>query len=371
MDYNATGVIYPEVADEIHRVLLQGGNPSSVHSIGRVAKKEIENARMKIAGVVNCRARDIIFTGGGTEANNLALKGLTGLAHVFLSPIEHDSVLAATADLSIPTSLLSVDMDGRVDQKDLADKLASTLAEGDGFLVTVMMANNETGVLQDIAAIAEIVHAAGGLLHVDAIQAFGKVAIDFVALGADLLTLSAHKTGGPQGVGALILKPTIPLAAQIKGGGQELGRRSGTENIAGIAGFGMAAEQVGKSLARMEELRTIRDDIEAAILSICPSAPIYGRGADRLPNTLNVGMPGVQGETQVMHMDISGIAISSGSACSSGKVKESHVLKAMAVSGHAAREAIRVSLGWKNTAADAARFIAAWQALYERAGRKA
>ncbi len=368
MDYNATGQVYPEVGEEMLRVLSQGGNPSSVHSMGRDAKKEIENARAAIAGIVNCRARDIIFTGGGTEANNLALKGLHSLKNLIIAETEHDSIIAAAKALKgVDLHMVPVDDKGLVDLEALKALLQD---HNDGALVSVMLANNETGVLQDITAIAALAHEYGALIHVDAIQAFAKLPLDFKDSDIDLMTLSSHKTGGPQGVGGLIVKPNIPLQAEIVGGGQELGRRSGTENVAGIAGFGKAAMMAGGSLAKMNELETIRDYIEDEILKICPHAPIYGRGAPRLKNTSNIGMPGVQGETQVMHFDLAGIMVSSGSACSSGKVKESHVLRAMGADVVAAREAVRVSLGWKNTMDDADAFIKAWATLYDRAGKK-
>lgn len=368
MDYNATGQVYPEVAEEMLRVLQQGGNPSSVHAVGRNAKKEVENARAAISGIVNCRARDIIFTGGGTEANNLALKGLLNQSSLIVAATEHDSIIAPSKTLKgIDVHMVPVDQNGLVD---IAAYQSILQEHGEGALVSVMMANNETGVLQDIPNLTQMAHEHGALMHVDAIQAFAKLPLDFKELDVDLMTLSSHKTGGPQGVGGLIVKPNIPLQAEIVGGGQELGRRSGTENVAGISGFGKAAMMAGSSLAKMTELEAIRDFIEAEILKICPHAPLYGQGATRLKNTSNIGMPGVQGETQVMHFDLAGIMVSSGSACSSGKVKESHVLRAMGATQEEAREAVRVSLGWKNTREDAVAFIKAWAALYDRAGRK-
>ena len=262
---------------------------------------------------------------------------------------------------------LPVDALGRVDLERLAERLAAVAPA----LVSVMLANNETGVVQPVAEVAELAHRHGALVHCDAVQAAGKLALDLVALGVDLLAISAHKLGGPQGVGALVLGDGIEPAALLQGGGQERRRRPGTENLPGIVGFGRAAELALEDRDWRARVGALRDRLEAEILAAAPTAQVYGRGAERLANTSCLTMPGVSNQTQLIAFDLAGIAVSTGSACSSGKVGPSHVLAAMGVDPAAAATAVRVSLGWASTARDVDRFVAAWTRLHARTRRSA
>ncbi len=360
LDHNATAPVPPEVESAVASALALGGNPSSVHRFGRAARQLIDHAREAVAALVGAPAGWIVFTSGGTEANNLAVNGVAP-ERVVVSAIEHDSVLRAVPG----AARVPVGRDGVVDLAAL-DRM---LAEGGRALVSVMLANNETGVIQPVAEAAAIAHRHGALLHCDAVQAAGRIAIRMPALGADLLTLSAHKLGGPMGVGALVVRDGVRPSPMLRGGGQESWRRAGTENVAGIAGFGVAAAAVERSLARMAEIALLRDRIEDAIHDIAPEVPIYGRAAPRIANTSCIGMPGVKGETQVMAFDLAGIAVSAGAACSSGKVTPSAVLGAMGADAAQAAEAIRVSLGHGNTDEDATRFVEEWKTLYDRTRR--
>jgi cysteine desulfurase len=353
LDHNATSPLREESRAAMERALAIGANPSSVHGAGRAARATIERARNQVAALAQTRARDVIFTSGGTEANALALWGaLQGAAEqgaritrLFISAIEHDSVLANAAAIAerapaIRLEIIPVTPDGVVD---LA-ALRVLLREGKGrALVAVMAANNETGVIQPLAGVSALLKEHEGYLLVDAVQAAGKIPLDFVA---DYLSLSAHKIGGPQGSGALVVREGAPLSATVHGGGQERSQRAGTENVAGIAGFGAAA-------AATEPLAVeLRDRFEAELKHIAPEAVIFGAGAKRLSNTSNFALPGVAAETAVMALDLDGVMISSGSACSSGKVTPSHVLRGMGVSQALAASALRVSFGWNSTAAD-------------------
>lgn len=352
----------PEVIDEMARVQACVGNASSVHGRGRAARREVDKARELLAGLIDAVPENIVFTGSGSEANNLALRGAPADT-LLISAMEHDSVLAAAAASGKKVALVRALSDGGVDLAHLEELLGE--AEG-RVLVSIHTANNETGVLQPIAAIAEHCRAHKALFHTDAVQALGKVRLDFGDLGADMMSLSAHKIGGPQGVGALVVGSRIALTPIIAGGGQELGRRSGTENVAGIAGFGIAAEQAAGGFARWQGIAELRDRMEARVSQVSPSNIIYGAGRERLPNTSCFSMPGVLGETQVMAMDIEGFAISSGAACSSGKVKASHVLMAMGVDEGAARETIRISLCPGTNQDEIDGFLTAWTRLCER-----
>ena len=351
LDHNATT---PMRASAIAAVVAASGltgNASSVHAWGRRARARIEDAREAVAALVGAKPDWVVFTGGGTEANNLALRG-SDVSSVAVSAVEHPSVLRAREGIrEIP-----VDADGVV----------SLDAIGAAGLVSVMLANNETGVVQPIARVAEMARANGALMHCDAVQAAGKANIDMKALGVDLMSLSAHKIGGPQGMGALIVRPGIRLGPILRGGGQERGARAGTENVAGVAGFGAAAVETLADLARMEALASLRDKLEAAIRAVAPDAVIFGADAERLANTSCIAMPGVSADSQLMNFDLADIMVSSGSACSSGKVAKSHVLAAMGVADDLAETAIRVSLGWTTTEADIDRFVAAWTDLYRR-----
>jgi cysteine desulfurase len=355
LDWNATAPLRPEATAAMAEALAFTGNPSSVHRAGREAKRRLEQARAQIAERVGTAPGDIVFTSGGTEANHLALGGLPG-RRLIVSAIEHDSVLAAATGATI----LPVTRDGIADLDGLDRLLA---ADRRPALISLMLANNETGAIQPVAEAARIAHRHGALLHCDAVQAFGKISFNFSELKADLMTISAHKIGGPMGIGALIASPDLPLRPVQTGGGQERGRRAGTENLPGIVGFGAAAAIAAPGDGRIAALR---DRAESRLLAVAPDAHIHAMNAPRLPNTSCVSMPGVAAATQVMALDLAGVMVSAGSACSSGKVKRSHVLDAMAVPAPLAECAIRISLGWSSAEADIDRLAEAWGALYAR-----
>jgi cysteine desulfurase len=359
LDWNATAKLRPEAQAAVTAALGVTGNPSSVHAAGRGARRLIEDARDKVAALVGVTSRDVVFTSGGTEANMLALTPALGEA-LLISAIEHPSVrsggrFAAAEDIAVTAA-------GVVDLVALERQLAGRSRP----LVSLMLANNETGVIQSVAKAAALVHAAGGLLHVDAVQGPGRIACDFKVLGADLMTLSSHKIGGPQGVGALIRRDGLTLDSQIKGGGQERGARAGTENVAGIAGFGAAAEAVRQGwTGEAARMAALRDKLEAGIRAVAPKAVIFGAEAARLPNTTLFSVPGMKAETAVIAFDLEGVAVSSGAACSSGKVAPSHVLAAMGVAPELARGAIRVSLGYATSDNDVGTILKAWGKLSE------
>jgi cysteine desulfurase len=368
-DWNATAPLRPQAAEALREALSVPGNPSSVHAEGRAARRLVEEAREDVAVLVAARPGDVFFTSSGTEANMLALTPAIQTADeqlprekLLISAIEHASVRAGGRFPRGAVADIAVGADGRIDLAALADALAGTARP----LVSIMLANNETGVVQPIAQAAAIVHAAGGLLHVDAVQAAGRIACDINALGADLLTLSAHKIGGPKGVGALIraredIHFPDPL---IRGGGQERGLRAGTENVAGIAAFGAAAAAVRRQgAAEADHMRALRDKLETGLKAIAPRAVIFGAAAERLPNTTLFAAEGMKAETAVISFDLEGIAVSSGAACSSGKVQPSHVLAAMGVSPALTRGAVRLSLGWTTTETDIDRCLGAWRKL--------
>jgi cysteine desulfurase len=361
LDYNATAPVRPEVIEAVRAAMSGPGNASSVHGAGRQARRAIEAAREAVAALAGAGADAVVFTSGGTEANNQAISSAGGT--VLVSSIEHESVLAAAGD----APRLAVDGQGRIDLAALEAQL-TTLRPA---LVSIMLANNETGVVQPVAEAAGMARRHGALSHCDAVQAAGKLDLDMTLLGVDLLSLSAHKLGGPQGVGALVLGPGIEPRALLRGGGQERRRRPGTENLPGIAGFGCAAERALADRSWRARIGALRDRMEAEILALAPSARIFGREASRLPNTSCLAMPGVSNETQLIAFDLQGIAVSTGSACSSGKVGPSHVLSAMGVAPEEAACAIRVSLGWASVEADIGRFVGAWERLFSRAGREA
>ena len=358
LDYNATAPVRPEAAAAVVAALQATGNASSVHGFGREARRILEDAREAVAGLVGAAPAQVIFTGGGTEANDLALGGC-GRARVLVSAGEHDSVLQA-----VPAAeRIPLQRDGRVDRSALAALLA---ADAGPALVSVMLANNETGVIQPLDEVVALARAQGALVHCDAVQAAGKIALDVADLGVDLLSLSAHKLGGPQGVGALVVAEGVPLRPALRGGGQERRRRAGTENLPGIAGFGAAARAAADGLAAFAALAALRDDLEARLRALAPEVIVYGAEAPRLANTSCFALPGLPAETQVMALDLAGIAVSAGSACSSGKIEPSHVLRAMGATAQQASSAIRVSLGWRSGAADIEAFVAAWGPLYRR-----
>ena len=378
LDWNATAPLRPEAREAMIAALGVAGNPSSVHGEGRAARRWVEEARTKVAALVGAGLDQVTFTSGGTEANMLALTpALTGPGNdlprdrLLISAIEHPSVRRGGRFPAGAAEEIPVGAAGAVD----LDALRAMLAKGGRPLVSIMLANNETGVIQPIAQVAQIVHDASGLLHVDAAQGPGRIVCNIDALGADLLTISAHKLGGPKGVGALVRRREALHIAEplIKGGGQERGARAGTENVAGIAGFGAAAEAVAKALDReAAHMAALRVRLEAGLKRISPDAIIFGTESERLPNTTLFTAPGMKAETAVIAFDLDGVAVSSGAACSSGKVQPSHVLAAMGVDGAAARGAVRVSLGPESMESDVERFLNAWIKLSEslRKGRQ-
>jgi cysteine desulfurase len=362
LDYNASAPIRPEVVRGMVDALAEPGNPSSVHGFGRTARRALDQARERVAALVGASPERIVFTSGGSEANALALHGARGRCAV--CAVEHVSIGDAAAACSGGSEVVPVDTEGRLDTAELAPFLAAPRAPG---LLCVMAANNETGVVQPVAKLAALAREAGWRVHCDGVQAAGRVPLDMTMLGVDTLALSAHKIGGPTGVGALVLGPAIEPEALIVGGGQESGRRAGTENVAGIVGFGIAAELARADLEHMDDIAALRDSLEDRLRAICPTLVVFGAGAPRLANTSCLAMPGLSNATQVMAFDLEGIAISAGSACSSGKVGPSHVLAAMGVDSARAGEAVRVSLGWASTPAHTDRFVECWRTLYERA----
>jgi len=377
LDYNATAPVKPQVSKAIAEALAMIGNPSSVHQFGRAARDAVEEARDQVAKMIGASAAEIVFTAGGTEANNTALAG-AGRKRLIVSEIEHPSILRAAESLASDRSgssgnsgsdgggeyeliMLPVDSEGIVSIETLDQALG---ANADDALVSIMLANNETGVIQPVAELAGLARARGALVHCDAVQAPGRIAFDVSTLGVDMLSLSAHKFGGSKGVGALYLRAGVDLQALVIGGGQERGHRAGTENVVGIVGFGVAAHLAGEDLQRAPHLATLRDTLEQRLREIDPTVRVFGGGAERLPNTSCLSMPGVQSEMQVMGLDLAGVAISAGSACSSGKVEPSHVLRALGAPDAETGCAIRISLGWASGEADVEKLVSAWRAFY-------
>lgn len=366
LDWNATSPLRPEARAAMLAAYDLVGNPSSVHAEGREARRLVEDARAALAAAAGGLARNIVFTSGGTEANALALSpGLRGpsgrpVERLLVSAVEHASVLAGGRFLAGAISLIRVTRSGVVD----LEHLAELLRPGPPALVSIMAANNETGALQPLIEAARIVHDAGGLLHVDAIQALGKIPFDIKAVGADLATFSAHKVGGPKGIGALVLADGLAgLEPLLRGGGQELGRRAGTENVAGIAGFGAAVRAALQAYAEdAVRLKSLRNRLENGLRTVA-GVTLFSEDVERLPNTTLFTAPGMKAETAVIGFDLEGIAVSSGSACSSGKVQPSHVLSAMGFDPATAQGGVRLSLGWSTREADIDRCLEAWRKL--------
>jgi cysteine desulfurase len=367
LDYNATAPLRPEVREAMVAAFDAYGNPSSVHAEGREARALVEAARAKVAALAGARPEEVIFTSGGTEANALALAAQAGEAwQCYISAIEHPSVLSGGRFYRESTTQIPVSTDGVVDLGTLEKELAKHHLGGWRPFVSLMAANNETGAIQPVAQAVELVKAAGGLLHTDAVQVAGKLPLKFCALGADMLTLSAHKIGGPKGIGALVLRAGVSVEPLIKGGGQEGRRRAGTENVAGIVGFGVAADLAAVEAKRASELAVLRDELEARAKALVPETVVMAAKVERLPNTSCMAVSGTRAETLVIGLDLAGVSVSSGSACSSGKVEASHVLSAMGVAPELARGAIRVSLGFGITHTDIERFLGAWSELIKR-----
>jgi cysteine desulfurase len=350
LDHNATSPLRPVVKAAILAAMDVPGNPSSIHGEGRKARKVMDDARDALALKLGCLPQMLTFTSSGTEANNMALRGV-GAEHILVSAVEHDSVLAAAKASGKTVERIPVDAFGRVK----LDALHGMLGKPNT-LVSVMIANNETGVVQPIADVIEIAHSSGALVHIDAVQAFGKRMVNFGLLGCDMMTVGAHKVGGPVGIGALVVRDGLVIEPLLAGGGQELRRRAGTENIPAIAGFA--------ALAGEPDLDTyaLTDQLEAAL----DGNVIFSDGVERLCNTTCFAVPGMQAETLLMNLDLEGFAVSSGSACSSGKVGRSHVLDAMGVAPELASGAVRISSGWNTTEQDISRFITALTKLKAR-----
>jgi cysteine desulfurase len=359
LDWNATSPLREEARAAVLAALDLVGNPSSPHAEGRRVRALVEDAREEVAALVGARPAEVVFTGGGTEANNWVLA--RGWETVRLADIEHDSVRIPARNSGARVVKLPVDANGVV----AAAVLDAGTDEPGGAraLLSLQMANNETGILQRVAQLAAIGKARGMSVHTDAVQAAGRIAVDFRTLGVDFLSLSAHKLGGPKGVGALVIRDGAALPPLIVGGGQERRRRAGTENVPAIAGFGAAARAAVRDLAKMRGIGTLRDRLEADIRAVTPAARLIAAGAERLPNTASIALPGASAETMVIALDLAGVAVSAGAACSSGKVGASHVLEAMGVEPALARAAIRVSLGWGSSERDVAAFVEAWSRL--------
>ncbi len=373
LDHNATAPLDGRVLEAMQPWLTGvHGNPASVHRYGRAAQAALETARAQVAALVNAQPAQVVFTGGGTEADNLALKGVcsgTPKGRLLVGSMEHSAVLGpaeALAKQGWTVESIPAGADGRY----ALDAFKKLLQRGPVRLVSAMLANNETGAIQDVKTMAALAHEAGALLHCDAVQAAGRLPVDFTALGADLMTLSAHKLNGPRGVGALIFNRRVALTPLVDGGGQEQGLRGGTENLAGIVGFGRAAELARTELTqRAAAARALRDRLEAGITTL-PGLTLFAAAVERLPNTLQFGLAGLDGEWLVMELDKRDIAVSSGSACHSGSGKPSHVLTAMGLDAATAKGALRVSFGAGNSAADVDALCAALKEIVATLGKR-
>lgn len=357
LDYNATSPVLPQVCAAMAEIEGQPLNASSVHAQGRKAKQILEKSRTTIANHISAWPDEVIFTSGGTEANNMALRGISG-RKLMVAASEHSSVIAIAKDVADATTL-PVHSNGLLDMA----ALEKELIEYDGkALVSVMLVNNETGLIQPIKEIAKLVHAHGGLMHCDAVQALGKLSFDFTTLGVDMLTLGAHKVGGAIGAGALVVKNDVKLSPLLLGGGQEKRRRAGTENIVAIAGFAALIE----NLPDLSHLAKLREMVESKMLSISPNSKVMAKGAGRVANTISTITPNLSSELQLMHLDLEGICVSAGSACSSGRIEPSHVLQAMGYSKQEAGTAIRISMGWATTEIEVKAFLKTWQELVQK-----
>ena len=366
LDYNATAPVRPQAREAVIAALSLVGNPSSVHGAGRAARAVVETAREAVAALISVPASTVIFTSGGTEANALAIESAvaSGSRRLLIGATEHDCVTQTALASGGVVEVWPVDAQGVADLDWLAERLSTWDAADGRPFAALMLANNETGVIQPTTQAADILRAHNGWLHVDSVQAAGKMVVDGRGCGADTLALSAHKIGGPQGTGALTFGPRATLMRRLHGGGQERGRRAGTENLSGIAGFGAAAEACQRDIDNLTAQFRWRDAAVAKILSQAP-VEVMGEAGPRLPNTLCLAMEGFAADLQVMSLDLAGIMVSTGSACSSGKVRPSPVLSAM---GHErlAGCAIRVSGGWATTEDDWNRFADAWLEAFVR-----
>lgn len=368
LDHNATTPVLPEVAEAMQPWLVEHyGNPSSVHRAGRLARQALDQARAEVAALVGCQPGEVVFTSGGTEADNLAVQAVQGKgARILCGATEHAAVLEAAgarARSGVTVEHLAVDRQGRIDIAELEQGLARNAGP---CLVSIMWANNESGVVQDMAALGLCAQEHGALMHSDAVQAAGKLALDFSSAPVDLLSLSAHKINGPKGVGALIVRSSASLHPLLHGGGHERGRRAGTENLPGIVGFGVAARLAHAELEqRSSKAGRLRDQLEQKLQAL-PQVEIIGRAAPRVANTCQFTVSGFHSEALLMELDRRGIAVASGSACHAGTGRPSHVLLAMGYGEEQAHGAIRVSLGAGNTDADVERFYTALQDILAR-----
>jgi len=372
LDHNATSPVHPEVAALVARLLIdEPGNPSSVHTFGQRAKAVLDDARSRVAALIDAEPGDVVFTAGGTEADNLAIRGAaealapTGRRHLVASAIEHEAVLATMKALERRgwrVSLVRTDASGIVDPDAIA-----AVVDDETALVSVMYANNEIGTIQPVRAIADIAHARGALFHTDAVQAAGKIPVSVRDLGVDLLAIAGHKFNGPKGTGALWIRRGVRLVATETGGRQERNRRAGTENVPALAGFGLAAEIARTKMAEMApKLAALRDRLEAGILASVPDTAVNGAVDQRVPNTTNISFEGIEAESLLIALDLEGVAVSTGSACSSGTLEPSHVIQAMGLPHHRGTSSIRFSLGLGTTEAEVDFVIAALPALVDK-----
>lgn len=363
LDHNATTPLRPQARKAMLEALDAGGNPSSIHAQGRAARALVESARKTIADALGVLPAMVIFTGVGTEANNFAIKGAP-VERIIISATEHSCVLEAAKATGKPLEIIPVTAEGIID---LA-ALEKSLGTGKGrALVCLMLANNETGTIQPVGQAASLAAEHGALIHTDAVQALGKIPVNFGLLGVDMMTLSAHKVGGPQGVGALIVRDGVVLEKYIHGGGQELGRRGGTENVAGIAGFAAAVQAaIDEMPEKQTEISRLRDLFESQLQQVSPDVVIFSNQVERLPNTSYIALKGMNALTTLINLDLDNIAVSTGSACSSGKVTGSRVLAEMGVPDDLRSCALRISFGWNSTSEDVSKFIKSWLALVAR-----
>lgn len=366
LDYNASAPLCPAARVMVDRIFSVDGcayNASSVHAFGRDGRKYVEDARRSVANLVGADVSQVIFNSGATEGNNTVLRHFAESFPddvILVSAIEHPSVMEA---LGKGIEILPVDGEGRVDLEFLQKRLTQTPRVS---LVSVMYANNETGVIQDVVSISRYCQEGGAFFHCDATQALGRVAVDIKTAGIDFLTCSSHKIGGMQGVGALVMRLCGQTPVLLRGGGQEKSARAGTENVAGIASFGAAAFFAKENMAHNVTLRSLRDQMEKDLKAISLEIIVHGQGQKRLPNTSFFSLPGVNAQSLLMALDLEGIAISNGSACSSGSVKPSTVLKAMGKSDEIASSALRISMGWATKENDIQAFLRNWKVIYER-----
>jgi len=361
LDHNATSPMHPEVAALVSRLLTgEFGNPSSVHTFGQRAKAVLDEARSQVAALIGAEPGDVVFTSGGTEADNFAIRGAAealepaGRRHLIASSIEHEAVLTTIKALEKrgwSATLLPVGQSGIVEPDALAEAMRDDTA-----LVSVMHANNEIGTIQPVRELAEIAHARGALFHTDAVQSVGKIPVSVRELGVDLLSLAGHKFNGPKGTGALWMKRGTRLTATMTGGRQERNRRAGTENVPALAGLGLACEIAGRQIAgipsKIDGLAALRDRLEAGVLASVPDTAVNGARDRRVPNTTNISFEGIEAESLLIALDLEGVAVSTGSACSSGSLEPSHVIKAMGLPHHRGTSSIRFSFGLGNTEAE-------------------